>query len=577
MADLRTANFSWQSRQASLEKFVSSSAGSHEYDLLVIGGGITGAGVARDAATRGLKVALVERGDFASGTSSRSSKLIHGGVRYLENFEFHLVFEALRERSHLLKTNRSVVRPLKFFFPVYRGDRLGMFKLSLGLWLYDLLALFRSPGMHRIFFRRGLLKQIPFLRQKDLKGGFSYYDASMWDDVMAVEVLRSAHDLGADLVNYVEAVEPLRVDSSPSAPVVGFRVRDHLASQEQGTQKEYKVRAKKVIVCAGPWTDEVCQSLSPSWKNWLAPSKGVHIIFDLKRIPISGAMVMSQPGDGRIAFVIPRPDYGAGVVIVGTTDGPSPRDPARAEIDAEDVSYLMGLLNRYFPDLKLNTSDILSGYVGVRPLMGATAGDANSTALQKVSREHHIGNGPGGTVVVAGGKYTTFRKMAEEIVDFAIKKDSRFLAGKTTTLLPFNPKTTPDAVERAQLKAKTDGLKVPTELWERYGADAFLILEIAKQHPAGETTPRDPDGFPMLGAQLRYSIRHEMCVHLSDFYFRRLPLYAARADHGLPWAEYLGQVWADEMKRPVSAIAPELAELHAQVEQHSNWLKNLTS
>jgi glycerol-3-phosphate dehydrogenase len=288
-------------------------------------------------------------------------------------------------------------------------------------------------------------------------------------------------------------------------------------------------------------------------------------------------MVMSQPGDGRIAFVIARPDYGAGVVIVGTTDGPSPRDPARAEIDADDVNYLMGLLNRYFPDLKLKTSDILSGYVGVRPLMGATAGDANSTTLQKVSREHHIGNGPGGTVVVAGGKYTTFRKMAEEIVDFAIKKDSRFVAGKTTTLLPFNPQTTPRALVEAQLKAKTAGVEVASELWERYGADAFLILEIAKTHPAGEHTPRDPDGFPLLGAQLRYSIRYEMCVHLSDFYFRRLPLYAARADHGLPWADYLGRVWAEEMKLPPSAIAPELAELHAEVEQHSSWLKNLTS
>ncbi|MGK5083943.1 glycerol-3-phosphate dehydrogenase/oxidase, partial [Bdellovibrionota bacterium FG-1] len=353
-----SSEFSFRSRTLSLKRFQ-----EETFDLLVIGGGITGAAVARDAATRGLKVALVERRDFAYGTSSRSSKLIHGGLRYLQNLEFGLVFEALAERALLLKTVPHMVRPLPFFLPVYEGDPNGRALLNLGLWLYDLLALFRTPGCHQSLSAKAMIEKIPFLKSEGLTGGFRYFDASMWDDVLAVETLRSAHVEGAAIANYCEAIGPLWTGDR----ITGFRVRDLEASAE------INLHAQRVVVCAGPWTDQVGLMLSNKWRSWLNPSKGVHLIFDLKRLPMPGAMVMNHPEDGRIAFVIPRPDLGAGVTVVGTTDGPTPKDPDSASVDFEDVQYLMNLLGKYFPTLQLKTSDILSAYVGVRPLVGATA------------------------------------------------------------------------------------------------------------------------------------------------------------------------------------------------------------
>jgi glycerol-3-phosphate dehydrogenase len=219
---------------------------------------------------------------------------------------------------------------------------------------------------------------------------------------------------------------------------------------------------------------------------------------------------------------------------------------------------------------------------GAAPGEGGTI-EAGAFTLQKVSREHHIDRGPGGTVLVAGGKYTTFRKMAEEVVDFALKawhQDAR--EGRApilpeglrapSTHKPFNPHATPDAVFEARHKAAAEGVRVPAELWERYGADALTVLQIAREHSLPAGFPADPEGFPCLAAQLRYSIRREMSLHLTDFYLRRIPLYASRADHGLPWAEALAHVWADERRLPESAIAAELVHLRDEVAKRSEWM-----
>ncbi len=566
------SDFSFRSRERGLRRLK-----EETFDFLIVGGGITGAGVARDAARRGLKVALVERSDFAVGTSSRSSKLIHGGLRYLENFEFGLVFEALSERANLLKTAPHMVRPLKFYFPVYQGDANGRFVLKCGMWLYDILSLFRAPGFHKSLSRRRMLKEIPFLKPNGLQGGFSYYDASMWDDVMVVEVLRSAAQSDAVIANYVEAMSPIWTKTPRGDKISGFKVRNTLSSPA-GDGEVFEIKAHRTIVCAGPWTDELGQRMSRDWRNWLSPSKGVHLLFDLKRIPIQGAMVMSHPVDGRIAFVIPRPDFGNGVVVVGTTDGPSPAEPSMAGVDVQDVHYLLDLLNRYFPDLELKVSDILSAYVGVRPLVGGD--DASIEKLQKVSREHHIDVGPGRTTVVAGGKYTTYRKMAEEIVDFTLERwkvDSEreresqppenLRAARTRE--PMNPHATPDAIAKARLAAASQKVDLPRELVERYGADALVIRELALKD--GAPALAWPEGFPDLGAQLRYSIRNEMTLHLRDFYFRRLPLYASRDDHGLPWAEALSHIWAEELGKDIADRVRELEQLRKEISERSAW------
>lgn len=567
---MRTQEFSFRTRQIALKKFR-----EEIFDLLIIGGGITGAATARDAVTRGLKVALVEARDFAWGTSSRSSKLIHGGLRYLQNMELRLVFEALSERSHLLKAVPNIVHPLPFYMPIYRGDYPGKFLLSIGLWLYDLLSLFRTPGFHRRLSKKHFLEKLPFLKSEGLQGGFHYYDASMWDDALAVETLRDAQARGAAIANYVEAVTPLW-ERGEQDRIVGFQVRDKESDIDAPL---ISLKAKRVVVCAGPWTDQVGASLSPNWRPWLNPSKGVHLIFDLKKIPVPGAVVLSHQEDKRISFVIPRPDFGAGVVIVGTTDGSTPSDPEKADIDSADVDYLMRLLQKYFPTLHVTTQDIISAYVGVRPLMGthsSTAGSEGQSAataidLQKVSREHYIGEGPGGVILVAGGKYTTHRTMAKEIVDITLEKWNR-KAGPSRTEESVNPEVLPAAVEAGKAEAAQKNLKIPDKLWSHYGVAALKIMEIAQAFPSSQ---KDPEGFPLLEAQFRYALRQGMVLHLEDFFLRRLPLYSSRADHGMPWVETLARIWAQEMNLPESSAELEIIRLKEEFDRRSAWKKKL--
>lgn len=587
--------FSYRSRLESIKRFR-----NEKFDLLVVGGGITGAAVARDAVSRGLKVALVERNDFAFGTSSRSSKLIHGGLRYLQNMELGLVFEALAERAFLLKAVPHLVRPLPFYFPVYRQDSRGKGLMGLGLWLYDLLALFRTPGFHKGLSRKKVLEDIPFLRSEGLVGGFRYYDASMQDDVLVIETLRAAHGQGAAVANYVEALKPLWDGDRIS----GFRVHD---KEDPSPSAEFDLRAHRTVICAGPWTDQVGETLSPEWRRWLTPSKGVHLVFDLARIPVPGALVMTHPEDGRIAFVIPRKDFGAGVAIVGTTDGPTSFDPDHAEVTRNEVDYLMGLLNRYLPDLKLTDADILSAYVGVRPLMGAeressssgksgknqstetSRGQESASVLQKVSREHHIDRGPGGTVIVAGGKYTTHRQMAGEIVDLAIQLWKEDFKARPGSYFPpdltaprvdqsLNPEITAASLRMAQSVDTTKGLKVPEELLARYGLQAVEWAEDRLQAPKEGSAPAA--GVEFLEERFKYSMQHEMVIHLEDFYFRRSALYMSRKDHGLPFVEKLQSLLLEENgKTKVSQGLKgiEIERLNAEILKRTAWQRSPNS
>jgi glycerol-3-phosphate dehydrogenase len=565
--------FSAKTRAHALKRFQ-----EETFDLLVVGGGITGAAVARDAALRGLKVALVEKRDFAFGTSSRSSKLIHGGLRYLEKMEFSLVFEALRERALLLKTLPTLVRPLKFYFPVYTGFRPGKTLLGMGMWLYDLLALFRAPGFHKSLSKKMMLQEIPGLRAEGLKGGYSYFDASMWDDVLAVEILRSAQLEGAAVANYIEAVEPIWKESGKGARrIAGYKVRDREPEALGGSQAaEISLKAKQVVLCLGPYTDLMGPKLNREWKARLAPSKGVHLVFDATRLPVPGAVVMSHPEDGRISFVIPRPDYGAGVVIVGTTDGPATPDPDKVDVAPEDTEYLLGLLNRYFPEAKLTNSDILSAYVGVRPLVAPGGGaGSDSESLQKVSREHHIEEGPGGVIWVAGGKYTTHRTMAAEIVDIALERWEAASQRGEVEALPISLKTaasheapsvqlSPAAILEAREEAAKAGIQIPEQIWERFGGDALEVARIHSSYPRSVGLS-DPAGFPWIEAQFRFQLRHGMVMHLADFIFRRSALYMSRADHGLPWVQPLSKIWAEERGLGAEAAVRECSRTEAQI------------
>ncbi len=520
------------------------------FDLLILGGGITGAASARDAAGRGLKVALIEAKDFAFGTSSRSSKLIHGGLRYLENFDFGLVFEALAERALLLKTASHLVRPLPFYFPVFEGDRNSMNKMSLGMWLYDMLAMFRTPGMHQRLSKQEFLNAFPGLNGEKLKGGFRYFDASMWDDRMVLDIARSACARGAHLANYIEAKGPLwtKVPGHPDR-LTGFTVQDQSPFDNQG---EFEIHAHQVLVAAGPWTDFVGKMIEPHWKPWLAPSRGLHLVFDSKRLPVDGALVMSHPVDGRISFVIPRPDFGPGVTMVGTTDGAAPKDPGSTDVFKEDVSYLLDLLNRYFSGHKLVTSDIQSATLGVRPLMNPGAG----TSLQKVSREHYIGEGPGGSIFVAGGKYTTHRVMAEEIIDHVLMARPSSLP----RLKLQSPDTEKAFFAEALIRNKTKNARLDA-LYGVVGAE----LERTSSSVA------DPEGFPFLESQFRFSHQCEMVVRLEDFWVRRLPLYLSLKDHGIPWVEPVSKIWSELGVRSESQRQAEILAVHTEIKKRDQF------
>jgi glycerol-3-phosphate dehydrogenase len=446
--------------------------------------------------------------------------------------------------------------------------------LSLGFWLYDLLSLFRTPGAHRRLSKQKFIEAIPFVKQDGLAGGFRYYDASMWDDGLAIETLRSAQHLGALAVNYVEGVSALWHEGQ----VTGFDCRD----VEDPSGKTFPIRAHRTILCAGPWTDLVGETISKDWKTWLAPSKGTHLIFDLKRIPIPGAMVMTNPKDGRIAFVIPRPDFGPGIVIVGTTDGSSPRNPEDVEVSTADVEYLMSQLNRYFPDLKLTASEIRSAYVGVRPLFAPGAGGTDT--LQKVSREHHIDRGPGGVVVVAGGKYTTARNMGEQIVDFLMRswrEDVRatghgfYPSGiqEPQTKTAINPASLSVPTQQARDWATKAGLSVPPRLFELYGADALEIAALERRYP--RLGPADPEGFPFLEAMFRWSVRREMTMHLEDFFFRRVPIFLALEDHGLAWLPALAQILVQERGLEPVAAQEEVQSVRAEIAKRMAWKSKL--
>lgn len=511
-----------RTRNIALKRF-----SAENYDLLVIGGGITGTSVARDAALRGMKVALVEKGDFSSGTSSASSKLIHGGLRYLENFEFHLVFEALSERAWLMKTAKHLVHPQAFCLPVYKTHKYPRWILGLGLWFYDLLALFRAPGVHKYLNRKKTLEWIRGLSDKDLLGSFRFYDATMWDDALTIETARSAAEAGADIANYVEALKPL-VENDGS--IVGFELLDHIA------QKPLSIRATRTVVCAGPWTDFFGKTAFPQqWKAWLKPSKGIHLVFDAKRFSVGGALVMEHPRDGRISFVIPRPDLGTGVTLVGTTDGPTPPNPENASVEDADIEYLFHLLDEYFPTHQLKRDDLVGTYVGVRPLAGT---EQQPDSLQKVSREHQIGMGPGGVVVVAGGKYTTSRKIAEQVVDFAVKHEAGFRKFRRRI---FNKSRDPINL-RVLMKSRPSG--VPEPLWKRYGEEAAEVLRLSASHPTAGT---NPDAFPHLDGQVRFAVRHSMAVRADDIALRRIGLSISRKDKGDPWRSFIERTFQDEM------------------------------
>ncbi len=544
-------------RQLSLSNFRNKT-----YDLLIIGGGIVGAGIARDAASRGMSVALVEKNDFAYGTSSRSSKLIHGGIRYLENKEFGLVFEALSEREKLYEIAPHLVHPLRFVLPVYKDSRVGMGLMSLGMWLYDILSLFQSPFHERLSPQKSL-DHMPLLKSNGLEGAFIYSDAYMDDDRLVIETLRSACSFGADVANYVEALDwSHEVDKNGTLIYHQIKVKNlEPANDFDKAKSNFQIKAKHVVSCVGAWTDSVAPHFDPHWKKQLRPTKGIHITLKKDRLPLKDAVVMAVDKENRIVFGIPRHD----MIIIGTTDTDFKGELDGVVATKDDIQYLLKIVGEYFPGAQLTEKDIIATYAGIRPLV-----DDGSKTEGKTSREHKIiSNTKLGITFVMGGKYTTYRKMSQDVVEtilkcFDIESKVKFCNSKTNEAL--NPLCTVDQLDKAKYLAQSWSqifhlqLNEVSFLVERHGMEAEEILKFGKLNKLS-----------MWEVELHHAVRNTMCLHLVDFFTRRTPLFLAEKNHGIELAEILALHMQNELNWSESQRNDEKNKLVDHIRHELAW------
>ena len=373
-------------------------------DLLVIGGGIAGAGVLRDAASRGLRALLVERDDFASGTSGRSSKLIHGGLRYIGEGHLSVTREACRERDLLVRQNPHLVRPLPFLFPAFEGGRYPLWQVRSALWIYEALANFRRSARFRMLRPEEVAAYSRDLRREGLRGAGLYHDAQVDDVRLVLETIRSARALGGDAANHAEVVE---FERDGRSALVGARVYDALA------HRSYRLRASAIVNAAGAAVERIRGLDRPVLQRELRPAKGVHLVIPRSRIHAQGAVTFSAP-DGRSLFFVPWNE----VALIGTTDTFSEEIDEPAVL-IEEVHYLLAAANEAFPRVSLTTNDLRSVFAGVRPLV---APPESAIPPSSVSREHRVYQDPSGLISTAGGKLTTYRAMAEAIVELAIRR-----------------------------------------------------------------------------------------------------------------------------------------------------------
>lgn len=441
------------------------------FDVLIMGGGITGAGTARDAAMRGLSVALVEKGDFASGTSSRSSRLIHGGVRYLEHGQVHMVRESSRERATLLEIAPHLVSRLRFTWPVYRNARIPRWKLLLGLAVYDRLAGYSRLWHHEKLDVRDVLENEPALNPKGLVGGASYFDAATDDSRLTLANILSAREYGAEAANHVRAVKVI-----PGKPN-RVRVRDEL------TSIEFEIRARVVVDATGPWASE----------DSTRKSRGTHIALKRSLVANREALTLLSPVDGRVMFVLPSGDF----TIVGTTDTWTSESPDDVRATEGEIDYLLRSARAYFPENYLSQDHVTSAWAGLRPLV---ASNTRGTPTA-VSREHRITRDRSGMIRVSGGKLTTYRSMAAQIAD---------------------------EVQRGLGKGKSPSATAAESL-AGAGREKELRDLVADDPQLGNPIV---DGHSASRAELHYAVSNELALTIGDVLIRRTRIAFETADHG---------------------------------------------
>ena len=454
------------------------------FDVLVIGGGATGLGIAVDAVTRGYRTALVEAGDFAQATSSRATKLVHGGVRYLAGGQIHLVYEALHERKVMLRNAPHLVQPLAFLTPAYHWQDLPFY--GAGLKLYDLLSGRASMGPTHILGSRAARRSVPGIQPRHLKGGILYHDGQFDDARLALALARTAQDHGAVVLNYVRCTGLLKHQGK----AIGAQVED----AETGAQ--LAVRARAVFNATGIFVDSIRKQDNPAAPDLLSVSRGTHIVVGPEVLGSGNAIMIPKTEDGRVIFAIPW----LGKVVIGTTD--LPVDSVEMEPGHQDreIAYLLEHINPYL-NTPIGKSDILSVFSGLRPLV--TGKEAKTS---KLSREHHIDASASGLITIAGGKWTTYRRMAQDALDFAIGKH---------ILKEAKPCVTPSLL----LHGAQAGLDHADPI-SRYGSDAAYIRALMKQEPV--LAQCIDDALPFTLAEAVYAGREEMARTVEDVLSRRM-------------------------------------------------------
>ncbi len=517
------------------------------FDVLVVGGGITGAGIARDAARRGLDVALVERDDFASGTSSRSSRLVHGGVRYLEHGHLRLVFESSHERRVLLRIAPHLVRPLAFTWPVYEGARVPRWKLRAGLLLYDLLALFRNVAAHRGLNVADIAEAEPMLARTHLLGGARYYDAATDDARLTLATLLDAAVSGATVLNHAE-VTGLQWEGRH---VRGATVADRLGGHT------LEIGASCVVNATGPWTDGVRRMENPAAVPAVLGSKGVHIAVPASRVGNRGAITLLAP-DGRVMFVLPA----GPCTLIGTTETETTASPDDVRATRGDVAYLLDSANRAFPEAALRPDDVIAAWAGIRPLAAAAhSGDANSA-----SREHLVQTGPGGVITVTGGKLTSYRVVARDVVNAVFGALARRSPRGRTDRIPLAGGDVRDLeAELAAARAATGTDDIAAWLVHAYGGDWHQVWARAAGDAALATRLVTP--LPYLGADVVHAVEAEFACTVADVLVRRTHLAFETRDHGLAVAPRVAALMAPLLGWTDRGVELAVAEYRTTMER----------
>lgn len=493
------------------------------WDIAVIGGGASGLGVALDAVSRGLSVALFEKADFAKGTSSRSTKLLHGGVRYLAQGDIFLVLEALRERGRLIKNAPHLTKNQAFIIPVYTlWDRI---QFSAGLKMYDYMAANLSLGSSRYISKEETLRRMPGIVSSGLYGGIEYHDGQFDDARLALSIAETANHAGACILNYTK-VASLRKDSS--GKLCGLCVQDLLS------KKKYEINARMVVNATGVFADKILQMDNPSAPKTIQPSQGIHLVLERDFLGGDDALMIPKTRDGRVLFAVPW----HGKLVVGTTD--TLREKANLEPEAlqKEIDFVLETAAGYLTR-KPTRADVKSVFAGLRPLARPKEG---STKTKEISRSHKVIVSESGLVSLTGGKWTTFRKMGEDTVEYFPKITGLLMA----------PSTSKDILLHGFTKS------IPEGHWAVYGSNARLIQDLAKADDS--LAEKIHPGFPNIMAEVVWAVRHEMAVKVEDVLSRRVRILMLDAQAALDSAKKVADLMAIELKKSPGWIEKELED-----------------